>query len=119
MQLWLTSRWSGRLRAERSCAAQRHVGQRIEATAVTEALILRIKEILRSGKHRDRGLSEFAVLPARGDRVVLAAVNGDLDILEVIYLEHQPVELPRDKKLDLNRTAEVTVFVELREVFTG
>lgn len=51
----------------------------------------RVVEVLRDGDTQGRGNYEFLSIPSPGDRVILTAPAGDLDIMKVLYVEHSPV----------------------------
>ena len=52
-----------------------------------------------------RGIGEyhFASIPSPGDRIVVPAVTSDLDIMEVLYVEHYPRQVTDDKMTEFQR----------------
>ena len=61
-----------------------------------------------------RGLGDFHFesIPSPGDRVILPSVSGDLDIMEVLYVEHYPI-----KAIDENSSKEERVIFETEKPF--
>ena len=49
--------------------------------------------VIDSDGHWQLGQQRFEHLPSPGDRAVIGTLRG-LDIWEVLYVEHHPVELP-------------------------
>lgn len=78
----------------------------------------RVVELSSSGEISGLGDYKFACLPSPKDRIVLPAVSGDLDIMEVLYVEHSPVKLSIDpdnrveKYLKDTSEPEVMVYVQ-------
>jgi hypothetical protein len=49
-----------------------------------------VVEIMKSDQDKGRGTFDFVELPRLGDRVLLASPLGDLEVLEVLKVEHHP-----------------------------
>lgn len=79
--------------------------------------VVKVIEVLSNGDTKGREEYEFIFLPSPGDRVVLQGGLGDLDIMNVLYVEHSPVKLPRYKASKKNGS--VMLYVEFIERFSG
>ena len=55
-----------------------------------------VVEISRSGETNGLGCFKFSEIPSANDRIILPAISGDLDIMEVLYVEHYPVKISID-----------------------
>lgn len=56
------------------------------------SVTLAVVEISKSGESTPLGLHDFFSIPSPGDRLVLPPAGmGDLEIMEVLYVEHAPV----------------------------
>lgn len=82
-------------------------------------VIAQVVEVLRDDKVRGRGNYEFAAKPSPNDRLTVPAPNGDLEIMEVLYVEHGPVQLPRDDLIDAGWVPSLTVYVKFLSRFSG
>lgn len=68
-----------------------------------------------------RGLFRFAALPTVGDRITIPAPSSDLDIFEVVSVEHNPLGLADDGTVvgTLRTDPQVMIFACAIDRFTG
>lgn len=82
------------------------------------SIVVPVVELLNDGEIKGLGDHEFQHLPSPNDRVVVAAPSGDLDIMRVVYVEHSPIKIPRNKVTE-DEEPTTTIYVEFAGRYTG
>jgi hypothetical protein len=79
-----------------------------------------VVSILEYGGDGGRSLGEYEIfqLPTKGDRVVVPAPTGSLDIMEVLYVEYSTIRIPRSRIYE-DAEPTVRVYVEFVERYDG
>ncbi|MBC8287824.1 MAG: hypothetical protein H8E42_10175 [Nitrospinae bacterium] len=79
-----------------------------------------VVNILEYGKDGARSLGDHEILqlPTPGDRVVITAPMGSLNIMEVLCVEYSAIEIPKSRVTE-NIKPTASVYVKFVERFDG
>lgn len=80
---------------------------------------LPVVETLADASRKGRGEFEFIGLPSKGDRFAIGNMMGDLDIMEVLYVEHHVVTVPPRPELGGRLAPEATVYAQCLYEYGG
>jgi hypothetical protein len=69
-----------------------------------------VVEVDEDGEEKPRGKFEFLSLPSSGDRFLIPRSLPGLDIMTVMFIEHMPIEVPRDTKFGDREFPTATIY---------
>jgi hypothetical protein len=69
-----------------------------------------VVEVSPDGNERGRGTFEFLSLPSAGDKFVIAGSTPALDIMTVLFVEHSPLNVPRNARMGEKQLPTATIY---------